>query len=256
MENNNESNHAQWTNQRLASLGSDSEWNPDASAGLSLLKAKVNADARRRQRRMWAAGAAGLVCVAVLAFPVTRAFAERCVDACVDQTSRVSGLLLGRFSSHPAPASSGLASSIFTSPGGRRSAPDFTLSDESGKAVRLSDFRGRAVLLNFWATWCAPCKLEVPWFIEFQKNYRDRGLAVVGVAMDEEGWKAVTPYVEAAKVNYTVVIGNDAVSQAFGGIESLPATILIDKAGRIASVHVGLCAKGDYEAEIKALVEE
>jgi len=248
-------NDAQWTDQRLAALGSHGEWTPDAARGFSRLKERLDADARGRKHRTWAFSILGVIFATVLAFPVTRAFAQRCVDACVDQTSRVSGLLLRGFSSRDT-ASTGLASSGFKSVLDRKMAPDFALADSSGKTVRLSDFRGRAVLLNFWATWCAPCKLEIPWFIEFEHSYRDRNFAVVGVSMDEDGWKVVNPYIEAVKVNYPVVIGNDDVSRSFGGVESLPATLLIDKAGRIASVHVGLFGKVDYEAEIKALLEE
>jgi len=255
MESNKGMNDGEWTDQRLAALRSDGDWTPDAARGLSRLKERLDADARGRKHRIWAFGAVGVMCAAVLAFPVTRAFAQRCVDACVDQTSRVSGLLLHGFSSRET-ASTGLTSSGFRSVRDRKTAPNFMLADSSGKAVRLSDFRGQAVLLNFWATWCAPCKLEIPWFVEFERNYGDRNFAVVGVSMDEDGWKNVRPYMEAVKVSYPIVIGNDEVSRAFGGIESLPATLLIDKAGRIASVHVGLCGKGDYEAEIKALLEE
>jgi len=255
MESNKGMNDGEWTDQRLAALRSDGDWTPDAARGLSRLKEKLDADARGRKYRTRAFVAVGMMCAAILAFPVTRAFAQRCVDACVDQTSRVSGLLFHGFSSRATPATS-LVSSGFKAVGDRTAAPDFVLAESSGKAVRLSDFRGKAVLLNFWATWCAPCKLEIPWFVEFEHNYGNRSFAVVGVSMDEDGWKAVNPYLEAAKVNYPVVIGNDEVSRAFGGIESLPATLLIDRAGRIASVHVGLCGKGDYEAEIKALLEE
>jgi cytochrome c biogenesis protein CcmG/thiol:disulfide interchange protein DsbE len=252
---NNKGMDAQWTDQRLAALRSDGDWTPDTDRGLSRLRERLDADARGRKYRAWAFGAVGVMCAAMLVFPVTRAFAQRCVDACVDQTSRVSGLLLHGFSSRETP-SAGLVSASFKAAGDRKTAPDFMLADSSGKAVRLSDFRGKAVLLNFWATWCAPCKLEIPWFVEFERNYGHRNFAVLGVSMDEDGWKAVNPYMEAVKVNYPVVIGNDEVSKAFGGIESLPVTLLIDKAGRIASVHVGLCGKGDYEAEIKTLLEE
>ena len=245
----------QWTDRRLEALRSDDGWTPDAARGFSRLGERLDADARGRKHRTWAFGALGVLCAVILAFPVTRAFAQHCVDACIDQTSRVSGFLLHGFSSHEM-APTGLASSGFKSVRDRKMAPDFTLADSSGKPVRLSDFRGKAVLLNFWATWCAPCKLEIPWFVEFEHNYRDRNFAVVGVSMDEDGWKVVNPYIEAVKVNYPVVIGTDNVSSSLGGIESLPTTLLIDKAGRIASVHVGLCGKGDYEAEIRALLEE
>ncbi|HET8550170.1 MAG TPA: redoxin domain-containing protein [Bryobacteraceae bacterium] len=133
-------------------------------------------------------------------------------------------------------------------------APDFTLNDVNGRPVRLSDFRGKVVLLNFWATWCGPCKVEIPWFIEFEQKYKDRGLTVIGVAMDEEGWSIVKPYLAARRINYRVVIGTEQVGAAYGGVDSLPTTFIIDKDGRIASTHVGLVSKSDYENEILRLL--
>ena len=104
----------------------------------------------------------------------------------------------------------------------RNQAPDFTLMDVTGKPVKLSDFKGKVVVLNFWATWCGPCKVEIPWFIEFEQKYKDQGLVVLGVSMDEDGWSSVKPYLESSKVNYRVVIGTDRVGETYGGVESLP----------------------------------
>ncbi len=137
----------------------------------------------------------------------------------------------------------------------RRPAPDFTLKDVNGQNVKLSDFKGKVVLLNFWATWCGPCKIEIPWFMDFEQRFKDRGFAVVGVSMDDEGWEVVKPFLERLKVNYRVVIGTEEVSQAYGGVESLPTTLMIDRDGRIASVHVGLVSRKDYEREIQDLLD-
>jgi peroxiredoxin len=136
----------------------------------------------------------------------------------------------------------------------RKAAPDFSLKDENGKSVKLSDYRGKVVLLNFWATWCGPCKVEIPWFMEFEQQYKDKGFAVLGVAMDDEGWQAVKPYLSERKVNYRVLMGNDSVTQLYGGVDSLPTTFVIDKDGRIASAHVGLVGKNEYLGEIQALL--
>jgi cytochrome c biogenesis protein CcmG/thiol:disulfide interchange protein DsbE len=138
----------------------------------------------------------------------------------------------------------------------RKTAPDFTLSDASGNPVKLSDFQGKVVLLNFWATWCGPCKVEIPWFDEFQEQYSDRDFVVLGVSMDEDGWKSVQPYVKEHKIGYRVAVGNDEVAKLYGGVESLPTTMVIDRAGRIASTHEGLCPRKDYEGDIKALLAE
>ena len=138
----------------------------------------------------------------------------------------------------------------------RKPAPDFELKDVNGHVVRLSDYRGKVVLLDFWATWCGPCKIEIPWFKEFEQQNKDKGFAVIGVAMDEEGWEVVKPYSHASGINYRLVIGDDDVAQQFGGVDALPTTFLIDREGRIASVHVGLASKRDFEDGIEVLLSD
>jgi peroxiredoxin len=139
----------------------------------------------------------------------------------------------------------------------RKPAPDFTLQDGDGKSLKLSDLRGKVVVLNFWATWCGPCALEIPWFIEFEKQFKSRGLEIVGVSMDEEGWKAIKPYVASHKMNYRVLLGNDSVGQLYGGVDSLPTTFIIDREGRLAfPPHVGLPGKNEYLNEIQTLLDE
>jgi cytochrome c biogenesis protein CcmG/thiol:disulfide interchange protein DsbE len=138
--------------------------------------------------------------------------------------------------------------------GNRQAAPDFTLRDIQGSDLRLSAYKGSVVLLNFWATWCPPCKIEIPWFSEFHQKYRDRGLVVVGVAMDEEGWEAIRPYVEERKIRYRIAAGTDEVARLYGGVESLPTTLLIDREGKIAALHTGLVSKSTYEGEILDLL--
>ena len=136
----------------------------------------------------------------------------------------------------------------------RKPAPDFSLKDVNGKFVKLSEYKGKVVVLNFWATWCGPCKIEIPWFKEFETTYKNQGFAVLGVAMDDEGWEAVKPYLTEKQVNYRVVVGNDQVSMLYGDVESLPTTFVIDREGKIASIHIGLVSKGDYTNEIKELL--
>ncbi len=138
--------------------------------------------------------------------------------------------------------------------GERRLAPDFTLKDSNGHPVKLSDYRGKVVLLNFWATWCGPCQIEIPWFIEFEKSHKDQGFAVLGVSMDEEGWEVVRPFAERMGVNYRILLGTETVAQQYGGVDSLPTTFLVDREGRIAAAHVGLTDRKEFEDGIQALL--
>jgi peroxiredoxin len=137
----------------------------------------------------------------------------------------------------------------------RKTAPDFSLKDANGKTVTLSEYKGKVVLLNFWATWCGPCKIEIPWFMDFEQQYKNRGFAVLGVSMDQDGWDVVKPYVEEKKINYRVALGNDSVGDLYGGIESLPTTFIIDREGRVAATHLGLVSKSDYQNEILQLLD-
>jgi cytochrome c biogenesis protein CcmG/thiol:disulfide interchange protein DsbE len=137
----------------------------------------------------------------------------------------------------------------------RTAAADFTLKDADGASVKLSDYRGKVVLLNFWATWCGPCGVEVPWFTEFEQRYKSQGFAVLGVSMDEDGWSAVKPYVADHKINYRVLLGNDTIAQLYGGLDSLPTSFVIDKAGKVAfPPHIGLISKNEYVNEIECLL--
>jgi len=136
----------------------------------------------------------------------------------------------------------------------RKAAPDFELKDANGKVVHLSDYRGKVVLLDFWATWCGPCGIEIPWFTEFQRKYKDRGFTVLGVSMDDDGWKDVKPFVAEKKINYQIVLGDDKTSDQYGGVEALPTTFVIDREGRIASTHVGLVDKKEFDDAIQKLL--
>jgi len=105
-------------------------------------------------------------------------------------------------------------------------APDFSLESLEGKTMRLSDFHGKAVLLNFWATWCVPCKIEMPWFVELQDRYAAEGLQVVGVAMDDASPDDIEKFASELGVNYPILVGEETVGNAYGGVQFLPSTFL------------------------------
>ena len=137
----------------------------------------------------------------------------------------------------------------------RKPAPDFALKDINGQTVHLSDYKGKVVILDFWATWCGPCRMEIPWFIELQRQDKDRGLEVLGVSMDDNGWADVKPFLSEMKVNDRVVIGDDKTAETYGGVDSLPTTFLIDREGKIAVVHIGLANRKDIEDGVEQLLQ-
>ena len=146
----------------------------------------------------------------------------------------------------------------------RRSAPDFTLKDAAGKTVRLSDYRGRVALLDFWATKCGGCVEEIPWFIEITEMFAAKGLTTVGVSEDiayenlkgaDEAWTLVKPFVRDHKVTYRVLMGDGQVTTSYD-IKALPLTYLIDRQGRVAAVYAGMVNRADLEANIRSILAE
>ena len=132
-------------------------------------------------------------------------------------------------------------------------APSFELENLDGKIVRLADYRGKAVLLNFWATWCAPCKTEMPWLMQFQKKYGPQGLQVVGIAMDEDP-EHVRTFVKKFGVTYINLLGTQKVGRLYGGPMGLPATFFIDSNGQITDQATGALSRSQIEAEIKLVL--
>jgi peroxiredoxin len=243
MEKNNEPNVNHWVNDRLhrAKLGPDSDWQPDVHRAFARLQGRLDAERGRPRRWVWIVASATAISLLLMAFPVTRTFAERWASACVS--------LFGHFSgSGP--------SLTYAKVGDRKVAPDFSLSDADGKPVRLSDLRGKVVLLNFWTTECPACQVEIPWFVEFQNTYRDRDLIVLGISLDDDGWNSVKPYLAEKNINYPVMVGGNEIARLYGASKSAPLALIVDKSGRIAVTHVGLCPKGEYESAITALLSE
>ena len=137
----------------------------------------------------------------------------------------------------------------------RKPAPTFSLADATGTPIRLPDYKGKVVLLNFWATWCHGCKTEIPWYIEFQDKWKARGLAVIGASMDDDGWKVVKPFDKVKRMNYPVVIANDNLAKEYG-LGAMPLSVLIDREGKIADSHSGVVDRHVWEQEIQALLDE
>jgi peroxiredoxin len=139
--------------------------------------------------------------------------------------------------------------------GERKPAPEFLLRDSSGKSLSLKKLRGKVVLLDFWATWCTGCKEELPWFSQFQKTYGPKGFTVVGVSMDDDGWKVVKPFLAHTKVPYVrILLGDEPMGKRYG-ISSMPDAFLIDQRGNIAAAYTtGMVDKDNLEANIQALL--
>jgi thiol-disulfide isomerase/thioredoxin len=130
-------------------------------------------------------------------------------------------------------------------------APNFTLQTLDGKNLSLTDLRGKAVLVNFWATWCGPCKIETPWLVEMQNQYGSAGLQVVGVAMDDSGKEDIEKFAKDMGVNYPVLIGKEAVGDAYGGVPALPESFFVGRDGKIVDRIIGLKGRDEIEDAIK-----
>jgi peroxiredoxin len=157
--------------------------------------------------------------------------------------------LQGRSESPKTSASTGYALPPVEATG---DAPGFQLADVNGGQVSLADFKGKVVILDFWATWCPPCKREIPDFIQLQNQYGAKGLQIVGIALDQPG--KVKSFVRDNGMNYTVLLGTDEVSARYGGVESIPTTFVINKDGKIVTKFEGFRSKETFENEIKKLL--
>ena len=133
-----------------------------------------------------------------------------------------------------------------------KKAPSFNLKTTDGKRVTLADYKGKAVLINFWATWCPPCKVEMPWFIDLQKQYAQQGFTILGISEDDAKDRgAVVKFKDRIGVNYPVLFGDDAVGKAYGGLEFLPTSYYVGRDGKVVEETAGLASKDVIEAHIK-----
>ncbi len=134
-------------------------------------------------------------------------------------------------------------------------APDFTLETMDGEPLRLSDLQGRIVVLNFWATWCPPCRYEIPYFIEMQDEYAD-DVVFVGVSIDEGGWDDVRPFAEEYGINYPLLLDDGVVSEEYGGAYVLPTTFVLDREGRIEVFAPGMVREAELRQVIEMMIVE
>jgi thiol-disulfide isomerase/thioredoxin len=135
-------------------------------------------------------------------------------------------------------------------------APDFELKTLEGKNLKLSDLRGKAVLLNFWATYCGPCKIEMPWFVELQKEYGPQGFQIVGVAMDDASTEDIAKFAKEMGVNYPILLGTESVGQSYGGVNALPTTFFLDRDGKLIAREFGLQSRSVFVDHIKRALSQ
>jgi len=227
-------NDEDFVDQRLGSLKETEEFRPNAAHARIRLRGQAAPGSRK-----WMWGAVPVTAVVLLGLMAQSPRAEA-------QMNEPPGAMLHQLHYYLLYHWNALVSLVH----GSSRAPDFALTDASGKTVRLSDYRGKVVLLNFWATWCAPCKAEVPWFVDLQKTYKD-DLVVLGVSFDDDGWDSVRPFIEQRGVNYPVMLAGPELPEQYRKIESLPATLMIDRNGRIVDTYLGLSSKAQYDALIR-----
>lgn len=161
----------------------------------------------------------------------------------------------------PAAESAGAAKSAADAPVAAKSAlpvlakaPAWRLLDPSGQPVTSESLKGKTVVVDFWATWCPPCKEEIPGYIALQKKYADKGLVIVGISLDQAGPAVVKKFVAAQQINYPIVMGDEGIVEAFGGIEAIPTTFLIDAQGQIRHRKMGAVPTEEYEALIRQVL--
>ena len=233
-----------WVDERLALLNPQESWNPDFAAAQSRLRQRMAAPQHSGPRLAgWSAvliAASLIIALGLTSAPAPRVLAQRCIDCSIALWQSIS-------------PNAGAEAKLIAAKD-RIPAPDFNLTDANGKSVRLSDIKGKVVLVNFWATWCGGCQVEIPWFRDFYARYKKAGMDAVGVSLDSDGWTSVRPYLKEKPIPYTIVIGNEATAEDFH-VTAMPVTLLIDRRGKIAATHTGVVAKATYQSEIETLLK-
>lgn len=232
MEKNNEMPSDRWVEDHLAKLDPSGEAQPNAAQALGRFKELRDEPKPGTRKWIWTAAAGIVTACGALWFWAPQPHSPGA----------------------PAKQPTTVSASMITLKEGQ-TPPDFTLPDSTGAPVHLASYRGKVVLLNFWATWCIPCREEISWFMEFTSKYQDRGLEIIGVAMDGDGWESARPYVRVKKINYPVVVGTDAMAAQYG-VEAIPMTLMLDREGKVTATHIGRVDKANAEKEIVKMLQK
>lgn len=237
MERNDGNASGPWVARKISTLSQNEDWLPNTDRALAHLREK-RAKSGRGRVWMWGAAAAAIACICLLAFPTSRDFVQQLWPRASGHEIVYVGQVLADFKALKY----------------GQLAPEFALRDANGHEVQLADYRGKIVLLNFWATTCGGCRVEVPWLVGFEKQYKSRGFEVIGVSLDDDGWKVIRPFANEQKMNYAVLLGTEEITRRYG-VSAMPMTILIDREGKVSAASVGLINKDECESEIVKLLD-
>jgi thiol-disulfide isomerase/thioredoxin len=251
MENNRELPVSRWVDERLATLSPESDWQPNTAKGFARFRELRDAGRRRSRIRglMVAAATAAACLLLVSTLRAPRVFAERCLNYCSEVLS------LDGSTSNTARVDAKPEGGFQTAEEARLLLPGL-----DGTDVTLEQYKGKVVLVNFWATWCQPCRVEIPWLLEFSERYGPQGLVIIGVAMDDEGKRVVEPWLRSqtfqvngrpGMMNYKIVLGNEAIADKFGGMIGLPTSFLYARDGKRVKTVLGLLNHDDLEKAIE-----
>lgn len=219
-----------WAEARLGRLTPPDDWSPNLAKNRARMHEELAYRRSGRHIRVMVAAAAVVLVLPLAQVPVVRALAQRCGE-----------WLVGTSNGSQVPV--------------RPVVPDLAIIDAQGQPVALSSFHGKVVLLTLWTTTCGQCETEMSWFTNFQDAYRAQGFAVLGVAVERDGWARVMPYLNQRPVNYQIAIGDRARAQSAVG-PSIPTTLILDRQGRIAVRHVGYCSRAEFQRDIQKVLAE